>query len=187
MKSQLLFIHGAGEGAYKEDKKLADNLQKLLGSSYHVRCPKMENESDAPYALWAKQIADELASMHEPLVLVGHSVGASVLIKFLTEEKIGKPLAGIFLIAAPFWGGDGGWTYDGYETLELPSNANSKLPPSAPVFLYHSDDDETVPVAHLALFAKTFPNAKAQTLNGRGHQLKNDLTEVATDIKALAY
>jgi uncharacterized protein len=187
MKSEVLFIHGAGEGAYKEDKKLADNLQELLGSQFSVRAPKMENESEAPYNVWMKQIKEDLASMNENIFLVGHSVGASVLIKFLAEEKIEKSLTGIHLIASPFWGGDGGWTYDGYKTLELPPHASAKLPKNVPLFFYHSDDDETVPFEHLALFAKTFPNSQIRTIHGRGHQLKDDLSEIVNDITSVVH
>jgi uncharacterized protein len=185
MKKQVLFIHGAGEGAYSEDKKLVENLSQLLGPTYDIRYPQMQNESEAPYDLWVSQIEKELTTMNGPTFLVGHSVGGSVLIKFLSENKITNQVAGIFLLATPFWGGNGGWTYDGYETLMLPKESESKLPKNASLFLYHSVDDETVPFEHLALFAARFPDATVQKLNGKGHQLNNDLSEVAHDIKKL--
>jgi predicted alpha/beta hydrolase family esterase len=185
MRTHVLFIHGAGEGAYKEDKKLAESLQQLLGSSYEVHYPQMENENDAPYDIWVNQIKEELATMSDAVVLVGHSVGGSILIKFHTETKIAKGVVGIFLLAAPFWGGDGGWTYEGYETLMLPNEADTKLSKEVPIFLYQSRDDETVPFAHLKLYARRFPSATVRELDGRGHQLNNDLTEVASDIKKL--
>jgi pimeloyl-ACP methyl ester carboxylesterase len=112
-------------------------------------------------------------------------VGASVLLKFLTENEIEKTIAGIFLIASPFWGGDKGWTYEGYETLVLPKEVATRLSKDVPLFLYHGHDDEVVPFAHLALYAKRFPTAEVRALNGRDHQLNNDLSEVANDIKKL--
>ena len=36
MKKPVLFIQGAGEGAYEEDRKLADSLQDALGAEYQV-------------------------------------------------------------------------------------------------------------------------------------------------------
>jgi predicted alpha/beta hydrolase family esterase len=185
MKKPLLLIHGAGEGAYKEDKKLADNLRQLLGASYDVHYPEMENENDAPYDIWSRQINEELATMNGRVTFVGHSVGGSILIKFLAEEKIKNSIAGIFLIATPYWGDDGGWTYDGYETLLLPNDADTNLPEDVPIFLYHGHDDEVVPFAHLALYAKRFPGATVRELQGRDHQLNNDLSEVANDVKKL--
>lgn len=181
MKRHVLFIHGAGEGAYKEDEKLAASLRHLLGSSYEVRYPEMEDEVNAPYPIWVSQIKKELANM-ENAILVGHSVGASVLIKFLCEDDLAKNISGVFLIATPFWGGNGGWTYDGYEQLELPKHKDT-LQNKTPLFFYHSKDDEVVPFAHLALYAKRFPDATIRELDQGGHQLNNDLSRVAEDIR----
>jgi predicted alpha/beta hydrolase family esterase len=187
MKKQVLFIQGAGEGSYKEDEKLVESLRLLLGSSYEIRYPAMKNEDDAPYEVWVGQVQEELAALTDGVILIGHSVGGSVLIKFLAEIKIKKAIAGIFIIAAPFWGGDGGWTYEGYEELVLPNQADTNLPKGVPIFLYHSNDDEVVPFAHLALYAKNLPGAINRELDGRGHQLNHDLSEVANDIKKLTF
>jgi predicted alpha/beta hydrolase family esterase len=184
MKKQVLFIQGAGDGAYKADKKLADSLQQLLGSSHDVRYPEMNNENNPAPDKWMLQIKEELVTMNDTVILVGHSVGGSILIKFLVEEKLKNTIAGIFLIATPFWGG-GGWTYEGYEKLVLPNKEYTKLSNDVPIFLYHSHDDDTVPFAHLALYANRFPNATVRELDERGHQLNNDLTEIAKDIKGL--
>jgi uncharacterized protein len=185
IKKHILFIQGAGEGAYEEDEKLAASLRHLLGSSYEVHYPEMKNEDDADYETWANQIKEEVGTLDGAIIVVGHSVGASVLIKFLSEQKINKTVLGIFLIAAPFWGGDNGWTYDGYETLVVPKEGVSKLLTDVPIFLYHSRDDETVPFTHLSLYADMFPMATKYELDRRGHQLNNDLSEVAHDIKNL--
>jgi uncharacterized protein len=185
MKKEILFIHGAGEGAYDEDKKLVENLRQLLGVSYEIRYPKMENEEDAPYKVWTSQIKSELATMKGALILIGHSLGGSVLLKFLAEEKTGHAIAGIFIVAAPFWGGDG-WTYDGYETLMLPEQTESSVLHDVPVFLYHSDDDEVVPFKHLSLYSRKFPRAQVRKIKNRGHQMDNNLPEVANDIRQLA-
>ena len=185
MRKQVLFIQGAGERAYNEDEKLVASLRHLLGSSYEVRYPVMQNEDDADYETWVRQIKKELATLNDAVIIVGHSVGASILIKFLSEKEIKKTVAGIFLIAAPFWGGENGWTYEGYETLVLPNKADTKLPNDVPIFLYQSCDDEIVPFAHLALYAKRLPRATVRELEGRGHQLNNDLSEVANDIEKL--
>jgi predicted alpha/beta hydrolase family esterase len=180
-----LFIQGAGEGAYDADKKLADSLRQALGSEFAVRYPAMPDEENAPYEQWKQQVETEMAALSEPILLVGHSVGASILAKCLTEIEVDQPVAGIFLISTPFWGG-GGWRYEGYQKLELPKDFGSKLPQDAQLFLYHSRDDETVPFSHLALYAKMLPKAKVREIDSGGHQLNNDLTMVAKDIISLA-
>jgi predicted alpha/beta hydrolase family esterase len=182
---QVLFIQGAGEGAYKEDKLLVDSLQRELGKDFKVHYPVMPDEGDAPYEKWKEQIEKKLATMQGSIILIGHSIGASVLAKYLAETRPSKPVAGIFLIANPFWGGRG-WRYEGYEELALPKDTSDKFPKEADVFLYHTHDDEIAPFDHLALYAKLLPRATVREIDSGGHQLNNDLSLVAKDIKQVS-
>lgn len=184
MKKQVLFIQGAGEGAHEDDKKLVASLHHSLGPAYEIRYPAMPDEENAPYEQWKHQIEKELATMQGPIILIGHSVGASIVIKCMSEIEVKKPVAGIFLIANPFWGGNG-WRYKGYEELALPNGFATRLPRGASLFLYHSRDDEVVPFAHLALYAEHLPRATIREFDRRGHQFNNDLSEIAEDITSL--
>jgi len=179
MTTPILFIQGAGEGAWEADSKLAENLQSHLGPGYAVHIPKMPDEDNPDLSTWIRTIADELERRGPGTLLVGHSFGGSVIARALCDP-IGTMPGGVFLVAAPFWGDDD-WQLP---TIELPPDAASRFP-DVPVFLYHGTADETVPVAHLEKFAKALPQAKAQKLSGRDHQLNDDLTEVAADIAAL--
>jgi len=182
MKKQVLFFQGAGEGAYEEDGLLVASLQNALGAAYAVHYPKIHNDGDAEYADWKAQIDTELAALDDKVILVGHSVGASVLLKYLSEERVRKSIAGLFLIAAPYWGVDEFWKWD---EGQLPQNLAGKLASISRIFFYHSRDDEIVPFAHLALYAEKLPGATIRKFNGRGHQFNNDLSEVAADIAGL--
>ncbi|MBA3492270.1 MAG: serine hydrolase family protein [Rubrobacteraceae bacterium] len=179
MKKQVLFIHGGGEGAHQEDKKLAASLKDVLGAAYDVRCPKMPNEDSPEYEAWKDQIAQEFTALDGEVILVGHSLGASILLKYLSEGKGEKPVAGIFLVAPPYWGTED-WEVSEYA---LQKDFASKLPEGLPVFFYHSRDDEWVPFAHLALYTEKFPRATIREFVNRGHQFDDDLSEVALDIE----
>ena len=181
MIKQVLFVHGGGQGAYEEDKKMAMNLRDVLGAAYHVRCPKMPDEDSPEYEAWRDRIAGELAELEGEVILVGHSLGASVLLKYLSEAKVEKPAAGLFLIAPPYWGVED-WEVDEYALQE---DFVSMLPERLTMFLYHSRDDEWVPFAHLALYAEELPQATIREFHGRGHQFDDDLSEVARDIERL--
>ena len=181
MTTRVLFVHGGGEGAYEEDRKMAANLREALGTAYDVRHPKMPDEDRPEYEAWKEQIATEIAALDGEVVLVGHSLGASILLKYLSEEGAGNPVAGLFLIAPPYWGIED-WEVGEYE---LRRDFATKLPEDLPTFFYHSRDDEWVPFAHPALYARRLPRATIRELDGRGHQLDNDLSEVASDIRRL--
>jgi predicted alpha/beta hydrolase family esterase len=180
MKKYVLFIHGAGQGAYEEDRLLVVSLQYALGPAYDVRYPKMVNEESPEYTDWQHQIASELAGLDDEVMLVGHSVGGSVLLKYLSDEQVEKPIAGLFVIAAPYWGADEFWKW---EEVRLPHNVATKLASIPRIFFYHSWDDEVVPFSHLALYAAIFPRATIRAVDRRGHQFGNDLADVAGDIQ----
>lgn len=120
--------------------------------------------------------------MGDNAILAGHSVGASVLIRFLVDGDFKQSLAGISLLAAPFWHDHEKWRW---KEVELPKDAAAMLPSGVPIFLYHGQDDEMVPCSHVEMYAKALPSAVVRRLEGRNHQLNNDLAEVARDIQRL--
>ena len=180
MATPVLFIQGGGEGAYQADAELASSLRTALGADYEVRYPAMPKESDPDYVAWKSRILAELADIGSGAILVGHSIGASVIIKLLTEAT--PSLSGAFLIAGPFWYDDEFWNW---KEAELPRDAGSRIPATLRVTFYHGSEDEFVPFTHLAMYARLFPTATIRRLDGRNHQLNGDLSDVAGDIRAL--
>jgi hypothetical protein len=178
----VLFVQGAGEGVHAEwDIKLVESLRRELGSGYEVRYPSMPNEADPTLASWKPALENEFAALRTGAVVVGHSAGGAMLISILTQSSLTTTLAAIVLIAAPFIGADG-WTSD---EIAPQSRLGERLPSAVPVFLYHGEKDDIVPVAHVELYARAIPGAHVRRLAGRDHQLNNDLSEVASDIRAL--
>ncbi|HKH11354.1 MAG TPA: alpha/beta fold hydrolase [Rubrobacter sp.] len=175
----MLFVHGGGEGAHEEDQKLAASLQDALGAGYDVSSPKMPNEDSPEVEAWKDRISEELAAMDAEVVLVGHSLGALFLLKYLSEEELEKPVAGLFLVAAPYVG-TGGWEV---EEGALRKDFASKLPEGLPVFFYHGRDDNVVPFGHLALYRGKLPRATFRWFDGLRHQFDDDLSIVAQDIE----
>jgi predicted alpha/beta hydrolase family esterase len=180
VKKHVLFIHGAGEGAFEEDGLLVASLQNALGRAYEVHYPKMPEHDSATYADWKAPIERELAILDNAVILVGHSVGGSVVVKYLSEQQLDKPISSLFLLATPYWGADEFWKWD---EVRLDEDVATKLASIPRIFLYHSRDDEVVPFAHLALYAATLPQAIVRVFDRRGHQFGNDLAEVAEDIR----
>ena len=182
MTRQILFVQGGGAGVHDEwDNKLVDSLRRELGPGYDVRYPRMPNEADPDYASWSAKLAEEIADLDEGAILIGHSIGATILINALAETPPDRRLAGVFLVAAPFVG-EGGWPS---EDIETPADLGARLPPSVPIHLYHGSEDDTAPVAHVDLYAAAIPGAIVHRLPGRDHQLNDDLAEVAAGVGAL--
>jgi predicted alpha/beta hydrolase family esterase len=180
--NMILFVQGGGKNVHDQwDNKLVDNLGHKLGQDYDIRYPRMPNEADPGYRAWKPVLQKEFARLDDAALLVGHSLGGAMLIKALVEDIDQRKFRGVFLIAAPF-AGKGGWTS---EELKLPVDAGKKLHTSMPIYFYHGSDDDQVPFGHVELYAKVIPQAIVRRLEGRNHQINEDMTEVATDIQRL--
>jgi len=184
MTRQLLFVQGGGgENAHDEwDSKLVESLQRELGPDYEIRYPRMPDEDDPQFAPWKAALRKEFDKLEDGVILVGHSIGATILVHSLADESPEWAPAGIFLISMPFIG-EGGWPSD--EVKPKP-DLGGKLSARCPVYLYHGDADETVPIKHVELSATAIPQAVLRKLAGRDHQLNNDMSEVAADILELS-
>lgn len=181
MRKQILFIHGGGNGGFEADKKMAASLQKALGEGYQVVNPQMHTDESAPDFGWLKQIGEEINKLPNNSILVAHSLGASMLLKCLSENKISKTIAGIFLLATPFWSGDEDWM----QGLKLRQDFAGNLPQDSPIFFYHCRDDEEIPFVHLEHYKQKLPWATFREIETGGHQLSNKLNLVTKDITSL--
>jgi predicted alpha/beta hydrolase family esterase len=114
------------------------------------------------------------------VILVGHSFGGSVLLKYLAEGSYRKPVQGLFLVSVPDWGPNG-WTYGEFA---VPNDVASRLPASR-IFLYHSRDDPEVPFAHLAYYQDHLSTATARPIDGSEHSFVKGLPTLVDDIKSL--
>ena len=182
MTHQLLFVQGGGKSVHDEwDNKLVESLRRELGQDYEIHYPRMPSEDDPRYAPWKTALERVFGTLQDGAILVGHSVGGTILVKLLAEQSSARGFGAIFLIAAPFVG-DGGWSAD---ELQVPPDLGARLPKGVPIHFYHGLEDEVAPPSHIELYARAVPQAHVHRLQGRDHQLNNDLREVAAAILSL--
>jgi len=182
MTKQVLFIQGGGEGTHDDwDNKLVESLERELGRDFEIRYPRMPSEADPKYSLWKAALQKEFAKLDDGAILAGHSIGATILINVLAEESSGLAPSGIFLIAAPFVG-KGGWPSEDIQSM---ADLGARLPKQWKIYFYQGSEDETVPFGHVDMHERAIPQAVVRRLAGRDHQLNEDLSEVAADIRRL--
>ena len=182
MTTQVLYVQGGGKDVHEHwDNELVASLERELGDGYSVRYPRMPGEEDPKFETWKAALLGECNALEGGAILVGHSVGGTVLIHTLAEQPPMPRLGGIFLISAPFIG-DGGWRSD---DIRARTDFSDRLPLGLPVFLYHAIDDDIVPVAHVYLYSHTMPRAVVRTIENSNHQLNNDSSLVARDIRGI--
>ncbi len=181
MKKQILFIQGGGDGGYEADKSLVASLQKEIGQDCGIKYPEFESDESASDFGWIQQIGKEISKAKSNVFLVGHSFGASMILKYLSENPVNENIKGIFLVATPFWSGNEDWK----QGLKLKENFAEKLPNQIPIFLYHSKDDEEISFSHLEQYRQKIPRATFREIKTGGHQFNDDLSIVAKDVESL--
>jgi uncharacterized protein len=183
MTDQVFFLHSAGaQEPHEGSSDLVAWLKEALGPKYDVLHPKMPNPEAPDYAPWKAKLKKDFVKLKGEVIFIGHSLGGSVLLKYLAEEPFANPIAGLFIVSAPFWGGDENWQY---EPFTLSEDFAKRLPDIPKAFLYHSANDPIVPVAHQALYAEKLPRATVRRLDGDEHVWGLGLPELAADIKSL--
>lgn len=204
---QLLFIHGGDffdtraeflaslkkETIEKADmlpdkvKRWTANLAEDLGKGYEVLRPDMPCAEDAKYAEWKimfEKAAAFLTGEQGGAILVGHSLGGIFLARYLSENTMKVPLAGVFLVAAPYFnpgkGAKAGFYVKGNFKKLLAQTKGGKK-----VFLYHSSDDPVVSPSHAKLYSKGMPQAHCAMFSDRGHFRQEHFPELVEEIKKL--
>ena len=181
MNRQVVFIQGGGDDGYEADKVLVASLRKALGNGYDVHYPELDSDESASDFGWPQQIGRMISADSNESLLVGHSLGASMILKYLSENAVSKKIAGIFLLATPFWDGSEDWQ----KGLKLQKDFSDRLPPEIPIFFYHCLDDDVVHFSHLNQYKQTCAQGIFRELKQGGHLFNNDLSIVAKDIHSL--
>ena len=183
MSVDVLFIHSSGaQSGEQGSTPFVKHLRQSLGSAYRVSCPAMPAPTKPSYKRWKIELEKLLPSDKSPPILVGHSLGGSVLLKFISEHKPKIAAAGLFVVAAPYWGS----ADRKVKEFVLRKSFARSLPKALKIYLYQSRDDEAVDIEHLFRYSKAIPRARVRILDFGGHTFKEGLPQLAEDIQALA-
>jgi predicted alpha/beta hydrolase family esterase len=179
MKKQILFLQGGGEDGYEADQQMVASLQHALGNSYDILYPRLPSNEELPDFGWIEKIREEINQLDDGAMIVAHSLGASMLLKYLSEQQLKKNIAALFLIGTPFWSGDEKWV----QGLRLRADFAALIPKNIPINFYQARDDEEVPFTHFENYRQQLPTATFHEIENGGHQLNNDLTIIANQMR----
>ena len=179
MSQDVLVIHGAGEPRLRSGEVYWKRmLGDALGTDYAVQAPRMPDPEDPHHNAWANCIARLVSDVECP-VLIGHSFGASTLLKFLALAEPRPAFRGLFLVATPFWGND-------FPEFALSPEQLHRLRTVTPMFFYQSQDDKVVEVGHFRKYQRALPQATFRLLDDRGHEFDQDsFRELVDDIRGI--
>ncbi len=183
MNKQIFFAHSGGpqgspgRGSYD----FVQWLRNKFDDEFQIYDPIIE-EPDAPAnQMWKGMFNREFPKLTNPVFLIGHSLGGSILLKYLSEETCKLQIAGLFLVAPPYWGKQG-WEA---EDFALRHDFSITLPAIPEIHLYHCLNDHVVPVDHADFYQKLIPTASIHKLNGNDHAFADGLPLLVEHIKSL--
>jgi predicted alpha/beta hydrolase family esterase len=177
---QILFLHGGNSfSTYPEylhslrtkeieyeqlkfTRKWRDWLAQQLPDD-DVLIPTMPNGFNAQYDEWKIYFEKILPFLMDDVTIMGHSLGAMFLAKYLEETSLPKTIHRIILIAGRYGGPeDENGSFHVTSSVHLPENAHE-------VHLFHSKDDPVVPYEDMAKFKHDMPDAIIHSFTDRGH------------------
>ena len=185
MLKQIIFAHSGGsqtlpgQGSYD----FVEWLKQSLEAEYDICHPIIEDPEAPAYSMWKAVFNQEFANPEGEVILIGHSLGGSILLKYLSEEKTSLRIKGLFLVSIPFWGQDQ-WNVDDFSLIP---DFQSHLPELPVIHLYHCLDDPVVPFEHMELYQNKIPGAVIHELNGNNHAFSNGLPIIIEHIKRLEH
>ncbi len=194
MSQQILFIHGGESFAtYDEyiswlkydsvfDPERADRRAKRwhrqLESAlpgWTVLRPQMPNDVNARYLEWEIYFDKVVPFLEDGVVLIGHSLGGTFLMKYLAMRVLPITVHSIHLVAPSFGVPD--TTFSVHEDI-------SKVANLAQCTVYHSIDDTIVPYAETSAGMLRMPHAQLITFTDRGHFLSETFPELIDAIRS---
>ncbi len=194
MKKQLIHIHGGSPyDSYEdyieslEEKVIEDPLKvfsnelswsrryiEFLHDDWQVIRPDMPCSNNAKYIEWKIWFEKYIPFLQNNIILVGHSLGATFLAKYLSTHTLPVTIEQIHFVA-------GAYTCEADFDLH---NIDMQLVQKQckNIRIYHSKDDFIVPYSASDMFLQALPKATLVTFTDRGHFLQAEFPELIQNI-----
>lgn len=166
---------------YEEKKeKWRDSLQKDLWEDFEVIMIPMPNKYFADFSEWKIMFEKVFTYLKKDFFLVWHSLWATFLIKYLSENNFVYNPKNIFLLAAAFkdslnekiWTFNFLWDFENFQKNYVKNT-----------YFLHSKDDFVVPFSDFLEFKKIFSKANFIEFEDKNHFLDKEFKEFIDLIK----
>jgi predicted alpha/beta hydrolase family esterase len=182
MNYQILFIQGAGNVTTEEEQVIVDALRNKLGDAFTIILPPIQDADHPTYLNWETALTTNLDRLSGKVIILGHSFGASVILKHFSMVPVPGKVIGMILFGVPYWK-DQNWDVSEYEIKDEFLDNLGKL---NNIYFYHSVDDEVIPNGQFKSYQKLIPNAHWRVLSGIDHSYHGAIPEMIEDIEGLA-
>lgn len=196
---QVIAIHGGTTFARYEDflkslstKKLIverftykpiwkELLQENLGPEYQVLLPSMPNKQNAKYSEW-KIWFDHFSEIAEDdCIIIGHSMGAIFLAKYLSENKFPRKIKATIMIAGPYDDETG----EDLTDFKLEGISELFKSQAGRTVFFFGHDDVVTPESEIKKYQADLPSAEFNIMSAPDHFMRVEFPELLNTIKQL--
>jgi len=157
-------------------RRWKENLQDNLGNDFQIVKPDMPSKRNAKYNEWVIWFEKLFPYLNDEVILVGHSLGAVFLTKYLSENVLSASIKQLHLVAGAICI-KGGFGFG--ESLEKIEEQCKNI------FIYHSTDDIVVDFEEGLEYKKMLPSATFVQFEDRNHFLQEEFPEIVENIKKI--
>ncbi len=157
----------------KRTLKWRDWLTDALPTT-DVLVPDFPNKQNAQYEEWKLKFEKIIPFLTGEVALVGYSLGAMFLAKYLHAHPLGSPVDKIVLIA-PCYDDESSEDLGSFKVLSATGLEKS----AREIHLFHSEDDPVSPFTELAKFQHDLPSAISHVFADRNHFFQPTFPELA--------
>jgi uncharacterized protein len=201
MKQQVFYIHGGNSYDDYETfldslrsniprdlpnlpkiKKWSDTFREDLGNEFEVFAPLMPNKQNAKYREWALWFERHFEYLEDDVILMGGSLGAMFLIKYLSENNLPFSVKALFLLAGCVRVENLEDTDCGDFLMEAKDAAilDGKF---KNIVIMHSKDDFMAPYECALALKAAIPSAELVTFKDKNHFLIPEFPELIQKIR----
>ena len=195
-KPQIVFVHGGDSfdtieefhealrtwtyNPYKEERKRwRDQIKVSTEVTHDFIFPLMPNKQNADYTAWSIWFDKVVPFLRSDVIFIGHSLGAGFLLRYLSENVVPVSVKQLHLVAGVIDDidcpglGEFGIDIANWKGFSFSINE---------VHIWHSTDDEYVPIHHAERLAEKYPEAITHYFTDRGHFLQGEFPELLETI-----
>lgn len=198
-KAQVLLVHGGMTFCSRKDyieflqtrdisvKRKArwsdEYLDRALGGGFEIIRPRMPCQDNAKYIEWMIHFERHLPQLRDGIILIGRSLGATFLAKYLSENRFPRKILSLYLVCPPF--DNTLHNEDLVGGFGLGADLSLIEKNCANVTLMFSKDDDVVPLSHADKFRTKLKSAKIIIYEHmQGHFQIQEFPEIVRMIRA---
>ncbi len=197
---KIFYIHGGTTHStqekfyeYLENKTIelekrepiwTDELEANFPDHQIIRI-SMPNKVNADYKAWEIMFRKYTPHITSEDIIIGFSLGATFLLKFLSSNDLPTPPKQLLLVAGPIDSeGSPEELCNGFESKPTELDSKTLQSQSHNMHLFYATDDQIVPIIQMQKIQAHLPNAKFIELQNRGgHFITLDFPELVNLIK----